>query len=93
MSMRNPALAFALTLLAACPATEDQVKDTLTALGFTDIERTQPAIWECSKEEIGSHFTARNPAGAPISGVVCCGWVYKACTVRGLSMRGTDAPN
>ena len=38
--MRNPSLAFALLLFTACPATEDQVKDTLTAMGFTDIERT-----------------------------------------------------
>ena len=91
--MRKPALAVAVPLLTACPATEDQVKDTLTAMGFTDMERTQFAIWECAKGEIGSHFTARNPAGAPISGVVCCGWMYKVCTVRGLSMRGNNAPN
>lgn len=78
-------LAVVALLLAACPVPEDQVVETLEAQGFSDIERKESAPFSCSdKDGLRSHFTATNQRGQRVEGVLCCGFVFKACTVRGL---------
>lgn len=69
------------TVLIAC--TDDA--GTFHALdnqGFTDIQITGYEWLGCGKDDLSSTgFRAKNPAGKPVSGVVCCG-VTKNCTVR-----------
>jgi hypothetical protein len=75
-------LCFALT---GCPATDDQVVNTLTNMGFSAVVKGDPVLWGCSRGEIGSHFTATNPHGSRVAGLVCCGGylpLNKGCTVR-----------
>lgn len=55
---------------------------TLEKSGFTDIKTTGYRMLACSKDDTyTTGFTAKNPAGVEVSGVVCCG-LFKSCTVR-----------
>lgn len=73
----------AIILLCGCPATDEQISRALTGAGYTDIHETGTVIWGCGKDEVGSKFTARNPAGRTVSGIVCCGFFdIKGCTIR-----------
>lgn len=55
----------------------------LESYGFSDVRYTGYVWFACGKDDF-SHtgFTANNAAGHPVSGVVCCGLLFKACTVR-----------
>ncbi len=65
------------------PPTPSKVEMTLTAAGFREIKEEGFAFFSCSSDDTyGVHFTATNPMGARVSGVVCCGLVFKGCTVR-----------
>lgn len=49
--------------------------------------RTIGAVLAACTDEVSSRraleiFVAKNPQGKPVSGVVCCGLAFKACTVR-----------
>lgn len=69
-------------LALACTASDSTVTDTLSAQGFTNVETHGHAWFACSDDDhFATSFTATNPAGEPVSGAVCCGWV-KNCTVR-----------
>lgn len=70
-----------LFLLAAC-TDEAATISTLDQSGFTDIQTTGYSWFSCSDSDaFHTAFTAKNPLGKPVSGVVCCGW-FKNCTVR-----------
>ncbi len=50
--------------------------------GFTAVQVGGYAFFGCGKDDsFATHFTAVNPTGQTVSGVVCCGW-WKNCTVR-----------
>ena len=75
----------AFLLLAGCPATNEQIKETLENAGFSNIQDKGTAIFGCGNHEIGSEFTATNPQGRTVSGYVCCGGYTpftKGCTIR-----------
>jgi len=75
------ALMTAYLALWGCAAEEASAR-ALRAHGFTHIELDGYAWTGCSDSDIYStSFTATNPQGEVVSGVVCCGLV-KDCTVR-----------
>ena len=68
--------------LVACSA-PDASTDALRAAGYTDIRMTGWAPLSCGGDDTYSTgFSARNPAGEMASGVVCCGMLFKGCTIR-----------
>lgn len=60
----------------------DDGTQAIQAEGFTEVRIGDPAPWACGRDDaFGSYFTATDPLGVRVSGVVCCGFM-KACTVR-----------
>lgn len=77
----------ALLLLAAlgvgCTPSDAEARRTLDAYGFTDVELTGYSWMGCGDDDSTSTgFTAVNAKGDAVQGVVCCGFLTKACTVR-----------
>lgn len=72
----------AVIWLAGCTSPESATR-TLQQAGFTEIQTTGYAgPFSCGRDDVFSTgFTAMNPQGAKVEGVVCCGWM-KLCTVR-----------
>ena len=68
-------------LLVAC-TNEPRAREVLDEQGFTDVTITG-YVWAACSDDDATHtgFTATNPKGKKVSGVVCCGWL-KSCTVR-----------
>jgi hypothetical protein len=67
-----------LTACSDAPTAERVLSDQ----GFTNIRTSGYAWWGCDKEDtFKTGFTAIGPAGKPVSGVVCSGWL-KGATVR-----------
>ena len=65
----------------------DSARETLESAGYEDIELGTPHRYQCGKsDEFSNSFTATNPRGKRVEGIVCCGWsagcVGKACTIR-----------
>lgn len=59
--------------------------DVITGAGYTDIQLGDAAAYRCgSDDEWSRTFTATNPSGRSVSGVVCCGFegCGKSCTIR-----------
>lgn len=68
-------------LLAGCTA-PGWSREALEKSGYTDIETGGYSWFGCGKDdEFSTKFSAVNPAGVRVSGVVCCG-LLKSCTVR-----------
>jgi hypothetical protein len=68
-------------------AAGDDARDALENAGYIDIQLHAPAKYKCSEKDTFSNtFTATNPRGSRVDGVVCCGWsagcAGKACTIR-----------
>lgn len=77
-------LFFALVLFGhwGCP-NAPQAQRVLEAQGYTDITITGGNHgWSCGDDGSATGFTATGPTGGRLEGVVCCGIVVKACTVR-----------
>ncbi|EQB10410.1 hypothetical protein [Novosphingobium lindaniclasticum] len=84
---RTLAVLAALTLLALAACTDPDVasRNSLAALGFTDIqtEWTFTASFNCSeRDDWARDFTATGVNGQPVSGTVCGGYIGKGATVR-----------
>lgn len=71
----------ALLLLLAC-SDDVAARRTLEAQGFSDITTSGFSFGCGESDSYSTGFEATNPAGKRVSGVVCCGLVLKACTVR-----------
>lgn len=68
--------------LAGCLTTDDEARETLDKAGFTNISTGDNVFLGCgSGDKYGLEFTATNPNGRRVSGVVCCG-NWKSCTIR-----------
>jgi len=75
-------LGLLLTLSLACVNEDDSLR-TLQSAGYTNIQITGWKPFSCGKDDTYSTgFTAKNPAGVKVTGVVCCGLMFKSCTVR-----------
>jgi hypothetical protein len=69
-------------LLAAC-TDESGSRETLRKSGYTDITLTGWSPLTCGKDDtFSTGFRARNSNGSMVDGVVCCGLLFKSCTVR-----------
>lgn len=65
-----------------CTPRDSTAKAAVEKLGMTDVKVGGPSFFSCGEDDLtGASFTATNPAGQRVEGVVCCG-VFKACTVR-----------
>jgi hypothetical protein len=65
-----------------CP-NNSRARDILQAEGYTQIKTTGGGHgWSCGDDGSATGFTATGPGGGRVDGVVCCGLVVKACTVR-----------
>lgn len=67
--------AFVVCSLAACTDDEGSRK-TLDNYGFTNVNLTGYVPFTCGDDyTFSTGFTALNPQGKSVSGVVCCGWL------------------
>lgn len=70
-----------MAMLLGCTS-EDKSRKALESAGFTSIEFHGWAMFGCSESDSQhTKFTATNPLGKQVSGVVCCDYI-KACTIR-----------
>lgn len=62
---------------------EESSRRTLQQAGYKNIRITGWEMWGCGEDDTyTTGFTAQNPAGQTVSGVVCCGSWGKGCTIR-----------
>lgn len=79
--MTRALLLFALLALA-CTDSEGATR-ALRSSGFSNVTLTGWQPGSCGKDDTSSTgFEATNPTGQRVTGVVCCGLVFKGCTVR-----------
>lgn len=72
----------AVVILSACTCSND-ARRALTAAGYTNIQPGDYAWFACSKDDFfHTKFTATNPLGKTVSGVVCSGLIFKNATIR-----------
>lgn len=75
-------LVLASLLLTSCGNDSDTIR-TLRSAGYTDIRSTGWEPFSCGQDDTWSTgFSAVNPVGKRVTGVVCCGLVFKGCTIR-----------
>lgn len=80
--MRLMMLMCAVLIAVGCTDAEG-ARDVLAGQGYSNIETTGYALWGCSSDdEVRTGFVADSPSGRRVQGVVCCGLVFKSCTVR-----------
>ena len=72
----------ALGLLTGCTDDAAAIR-TARAHGFHDIHTTGWSPFSCSDDDTTkTGFRAKNAAGETVEGTVCCGLVFKNCTLR-----------
>jgi hypothetical protein len=76
-------IAIILFALSSSGCTDEQSSvRTLRNAGYSDIEVGGYEMFACSDSDtFSTKFTATNPRGERVNGVVCCGWL-KHGTVR-----------
>lgn len=80
--MKKIVLVLAITFLVSCTDEESAIK-TLKNMGFKDIKTNGHSYFSCSEDDFSStSFAATNSLGNRVQGTVCCGLLFKACTVR-----------
>ena len=80
--MKRLLLLVGLVTTMGC-ADDTSTTETLRKAGYTDISTTGWAPFTCAEEDtFSTGFIAKNPRGVQVEGVVCCGLVVKACTIR-----------
>jgi hypothetical protein len=81
------ALVVSLGLAISMPlgAWDDPVESAaaLKKAGFGKVEVGEDhKLFKCGTSDVSAlAFTANNPVGNRVSGIVCCGW-WKGCTIR-----------
>lgn len=55
---------------------------TLSKMGYKDIRENGMTPFVCPEDEYSTVFSAKDPVGKPVSGVVCCPLVFGRCSVR-----------
>lgn len=75
-------LILSILALAGCTSASDTHK-ALEAQGFSNVQPGGYDWFACSKDDwYHTKFTATNPQGKQVAGVVCSGLLFKAATVR-----------
>ena len=68
--------------ITGCTSTNKTI-NTLEKGGFTDIEVGSWDVFACSESDwFSTKFIATNPVGQKTDGTVCCGLIFKSCTIR-----------
>lgn len=71
-----------LLVIVACATDPDDARKTLFKAGFSEPHIGGVSMTSCGQDDYwGREFTAKNPSGTVVSGVVCCA-SFKGCTVR-----------
>lgn len=80
--MKKALLVFvAVVAVSACSSRSD-AEGALTKAGFTNIETHGYAFFSCGDDDtFKTKFTATNPQGKRVEGVVCSSW-FKGATIR-----------
>jgi hypothetical protein len=74
---------FAVLLMLVACTDETSSRRALENQGFTNINFQGYDFAACSEDDAyHTKFIATNPQGKRVDGVVCCGFAFKACTVR-----------
>lgn len=69
--------------IRGCSGDADHARTLIESSGFRDVNIGGPSRWSCGGDDTFSNtFTARGGAGRRVEGVVCCGFLTKACTIR-----------
>lgn len=72
-----------VVLWAFTRTNEDAAARALEQAGYTNVNWTGYTWFACSNGDWSqTGFLANGPAGTVTSGTVCCGLVFKYCTVR-----------
>lgn len=80
--MRPIIIALAMLTAAACSDAQSSLA-ALKAAGYSNIAITGWEPFSCGQDDtFSTGFTADNPKGERVRGVVCCGLMFKACTIR-----------
>lgn len=80
--MKNAIMILAAILTLAC-TDEGHARKVLKAQGYTEIQTTGYEVFSCSEDDtVRTGFVAKSASGQRVEGVVCCGLVFKSCTVR-----------
>lgn len=81
--MKTLALSIVLAALLAGCTDGSTARHALDSAGYTDI-RTYGYDWfACGQDDFfATRFSAKNPAGKTVSGVVCSGLFFKSATIR-----------
>ena len=80
--MKNIAIIITSLALSGCMSDGPKAKKVLTQQGYTDIAISG---WQfgCGEDDTYSTgFRAKGPTGHIVEGTVCCGLMFKGCTVR-----------
>tara|TARA_Y100000310_G_scaffold9871_1_gene10580 strand:+ start:504 stop:761 length:258 start_codon:yes stop_codon:yes gene_type:complete len=76
-------IVFCSTLLIGGCTDTDSSQRALRSLGFTNIQWTGYDFFGCSEDDFfHTGFTATNGNKKRVTGTVCCGLLFKNCTVR-----------
>lgn len=79
---RTVTLLLAVACICMGCTDEEATRKALDSQGFTSVQIGGYAPYSCSDSDVtATKFTANNPQGKHVEGVVCCGRL-KACTVR-----------
>ena len=71
-----------LLILAGCTNSNDAER-ALSGAGYKNIQTGGYAWFDCSKDDFyHTEFTATNPSGQTVTGVVCSGLIFKSATIR-----------
>lgn len=80
--MKRLFILFTVIILAACTNSED-ARRALTSAGYTNISTGGYDWFACGGDDTyATKFTATNPAGNRVNGVVCSGLLFKSATIR-----------
>lgn len=77
------AMCFAMCLMAGCMSSDSDATQTLRNSGYSNIKTTGLNPLSCSEDDFTrTGFVATNPSGQRVAGTVCCGMIFKGCTIR-----------
>ncbi len=67
---------------ANCGDPDPKLKGAVQAQGMTNVAIGDWSPLSCGDDSISRDFKATNTKGEPVKGTICCGLVFKNCTVR-----------
>lgn len=81
-------LGIVLSVGRGCLVREEPAVKAMQDAGFTDVavtdsHRILPTFFGCGRDDAaGFEMRAKNSNGTTVHTVVCCGFIFKSCTIR-----------